>query len=164
MPNDPTCAADSATPPAADARGRRTHLVLWLIAGLLGVIALELTVRDGGISLDRAALAQFSNRAGAQGIQAFTGQLDKNTFGLFMLDVEAGTIWCYEFAGSRPNDRRLRLVAAREWLYDRYLRDYNVDEPSPDTVAAMVEHQRMLSDTDEASSGAESSEDDTKRP
>jgi hypothetical protein len=70
--------------------------------------------------------------------------LDKSTYGLVMLDVDAGTIWCYEFTGTRPNERKMRLVAGRSWLHDRYLENFNQEEPTPDTVAAMIAQQRNL--------------------
>ena len=122
-------------------RARAAQPVLWVIAGLLAVIALQLAFWDKGPALTPQALAQLDTRAGARGIYAFTGQLDKNTHGLFMLDVDAGTIWCYEFTG-KPPDRRLRLAAARLWLYDRYLENFNIDGLSPDDVAEYVEELR----------------------
>ena len=121
---------------------RRAQPVLWIIAGLLAVIALELGLRPRGPSRGPQALGQLEPRAGARGVYAFTGQLDKNTYGLFMLDVDAGTIWCYEFTGKPPQDRRLRLSAARLWLYDRYLENFNVDGLTPDEVAEYVEDLR----------------------
>lgn len=113
-------------------------LVQWVIAALLGVIALTLWVRtpDGG-----SAFAQNQPLAGARGIYAFTGQLDHNRFGLFMLDVDQGTIWCYEIDSSGPN-RRLRLIAARTWIYDRYLQDFNSAAPDFRAVQELVAQQR----------------------
>ena len=47
--------------------------------------------------------------AGARGIFAFTGQIDQNRFGLFMMDVDSSNVWCYEYL---PGSRKLKLVAA----------------------------------------------------
>jgi hypothetical protein len=134
-------------------RLRSSQVVPWLIAGLLAVIALQLAFRQQGAGLTGEALAQFQQQAGARGVYAFTGQLDKNTYGLFMLDVDAGTIWCYEFTGRPPADRRMKLAAARLWLYDRYLENFNVDGLTPDEVAELVEDQRRQKlDSDRAAS------------
>ena len=119
-------------------------MVSWVIAGLLALIAFELAVQDSPRWSVREAWAQYGGQAGARGVYAFTGQLDKNTYGLFMMDVDAGTIWCYEFTGNRPDERSLRLVAGRSWLYDRYLENFGLDKDglSPEDVAAYVEDLR----------------------
>lgn len=119
-------------------RGGNTTLG-WVIAGLLAVIATGLflhldTAGPGGV-----AYGQGAGRVGARGIQAFTGQIARNTYGLFMMDVDNATIWCYEFS---PQNRALRLVAARSWHFDRYLEEFNVADPTPKQVAELVEKQR----------------------
>ena len=70
---------------------------------------------------------------------AFTGQLSKGTFGVFMVDVDAGTLWCYEYL---PGKRELRLVAGRLWIYDRYLEAFNTGDPSVKEIEQLVELQR----------------------
>lgn len=122
---------------------RRSNPVLWVIAVILAVIALELAFRNHTASLMPTALGQLDPRVGARGVYAFTGQLDKNTFGLFMLDIDTGTIWCYEFSGQGPKDRKMRLSASRLWIYDRYLENFNQDDPTPNDVAALIEDQRQ---------------------
>ncbi len=117
---------------------------LWVVAGLLAVIATILIMRwddrtAGSRAGGSAAYAQDSSRAGGRGIYAFTGQLSKTTFGLFMMDVDSSTVWCYEYV---PQRRRLELVAARSWHYDRYLEEYNVNSPTPAEVAQLIEKQR----------------------
>ena len=59
-----------------------------------------------------------------------------------MLDVDTGTIWCYEFSGQGAKDRKMELVAGRLWIYDRYLENFNQDEPTPDQVADLIEQMR----------------------
>jgi len=114
--------------------------VQWLIAILLAVIATALWVRPGGERLP-AALAQVPPAAGARGVYAFTGQIDPGRVGLFMLDVDQGTIWCYELQEA-GGTRRLRLVAARTWIYDRYLQDFNCAPPDFRAVQQLVAEQR----------------------
>ena len=128
--------ANSTETPGRSRAERAPQTVWWVIALLLAVIATALVVRrDTSI-----AWAQTPTAVGAKGIYAFTGQLSPNTHGLFMMDVDAGTIWVYEYVAKED---RLRLVAARSWLYDRYLEDFNCDEPTPAQVAELVEEQRQ---------------------
>jgi hypothetical protein len=62
-----------------------------------------------------------------------------------MLDVDSGTIWCYELA-SADGMRKLRLVAARTWIYDRYLQDFNCAPPDFRMVQQLVAEQRARSE------------------
>ncbi len=125
---------------------------IWLGVCLLAFIAGSLWNQGGGSGLP-AALAQSGPMAGARGIYAFTGQLDSaGRQGLFMLDIEQGTVWCYAIEQAGGN-RKLRLIAARSWLYDRYLRDFNNAEPSYRMVQDLVAKQRL------APAGAETESD-----
>ncbi|MHC4092538.1 MAG: hypothetical protein ACYSVY_20080, partial [Planctomycetota bacterium] len=78
-------------------------------------------------------------QAGARGIFAFTGQLTKGTYGVFMVDVDAGTLWCYEYVSGK---RTLRFVASRSWVYDRYLEEFNAGDPPVAEIERLVEEQR----------------------
>ncbi len=126
--------------PQAQAFARPSQTVYWVIAILLAVIATALWMRpDSGLL--PAALAQNQPLAGARGVFAFTGQLDHNRFGLFMLDVDQGTIWCYEIDSSGAA-QKLRLIAARTWIFDRYLQDFNCAPPDFRMVQELVAQQR----------------------
>jgi hypothetical protein len=118
----------------------RSHIVQWVIAVLLAFIAGALWTRPLG-QVAPTALAQSSPLVGARGVYAFTGQLDHNRYGLFMLDIEQGTIWCYEIE-TVGKVRKLRLTAARSWIYDRYLRDFNCADPDFRAVQELVAQQR----------------------
>jgi hypothetical protein len=59
-----------------------------------------------------------------------------------MVDVDTGTIWCYEYGAAAGTKRKLRLAAARSWRFDRYLEQFNIDEPTPDQVKSLVEAER----------------------
>jgi len=120
--------------------GRRAPLVYWVIAGLLAVNAGVLWLRPGGGGLPEA-LAQNQPLAGARGVYAFTGPLDRDQYGLFMLDIDQGTLWCYAFENV-AGTRKLRLVAARSWVYDRYLQDFNSAPPDFRAVQKLVSQQR----------------------
>jgi hypothetical protein len=116
-----------------------------MLTVVLAVLATALILERDDALLLRSAQAQRlsgAGQAGARGIYAFTGQLTAKTFGLFMMDVDAGTIWCYEIDRGQHGELQLKLVAARSWIYDRYLEEFNVAEPVPGAVRAMVEQQR----------------------
>ncbi len=118
---------------------RRGLAVWWVIAVSLALIALNMTFQDG--LLDAPAFAQSTRSAGARGIFAFTGQLSPTTSGVFMVDVDAGTIWCYELVAVE-GVKRLRLIATRSWIHDRHLEEYNLDGLSPSDVEEMINERR----------------------
>ena len=121
-------------------KSARSHVAQWVIAVLLAFIAGILWTRPSG-ELAPTALAQSAPLVGARGVYAFTGQLDRNRYGLFMLDIEQGTIWCYEIDNVN-GVRKLRLTAARSWVYDRYLRDFNCAGLTYKQVAELLEQER----------------------
>ncbi len=123
----------------------RPQTVHWVIALLLAAIAAGLWLRPGRPVLP-AAWAQAQPLAGARGVYAFPGQLDSSRYGLFMLDVDQGTIWCYEFVDV-GGTRKLRLTAARTWIYDRYLQDFNCAPPDFRMVQQLVAEQRVQADS-----------------
>ncbi|MCB9863523.1 MAG: hypothetical protein H6820_09215 [Phycisphaerales bacterium] len=113
--------------------------VLWIIAILLAIIATALIVRPDGFSMVQPANANPS-MLGARGIFAFTGQLDENSYGLFMMDVDSSNVWVYQY---KPGTKKLKLVAARSFLYDRYLEEFQNDaETSPNVVKGLLDTQR----------------------
>jgi hypothetical protein len=130
---------------------RPMHTAHWIIAIALAVIATALWMRPGaGMPV---ALGQNQGMAGARGVYAFTGQLDSSRYGLFMLDVDQGTIWCYEIE-QVDGVRKLKLVAGRTWTYDRYLQDFNCAKPDFRTVQQLVTQQRNASTADSVSPAA----------
>ena len=72
---------------------------------------------------------------------AIAGQVTKDTYGLYLVDMENGTICVYQFLDSG----RLRLMAARTFIYDCQLDSYNT-EPLPQDVAKLVTKARRLKD------------------
>ena len=127
---------------AASAVPHPRQTVLWVIAILLAVIATVLVTRSTEPWVVQRAYGD-SPMAGARGVFAFTGQLDKNHYGLFMMDVDTSNIWCYEYL---PGTRKLKLVAARSFRYDRYLEDYNNDALSPRQVQVLLKEQNRIED------------------
>ncbi len=110
---------------------------MWLIGASLAVIAACMVLN--GEDRGSPAFAQPMNQAGAMGIFAFTGQLSGSSYGLFMVDVDTMTVWCYEIAGE---SKELRLIAGRTWRYDRYLENFNCAGLPPEMIENMVQQAR----------------------
>lgn len=143
--------------PAAAIPAWQRSSALWIIAILLAIIATALIVRPlEPLSIQRA----FGGEppvAGARGVYAFTGQLADNRHGLFMMDVDNGTVWCYEYV---PATRKLVLVAARTYRYDRYLEDFNNDaQTSPDVIQQRLRDQSRIKERIEGGQGPAAEED-----
>jgi len=125
--------------------GRRASVASWVIAVSLALIALNMTLRADPFG--QPAQAQSVRFAGARGIFAFTGPTTQSSYGVYMVDVDSGTLWCYEWATTPQGVKRLRLVSARSWIFDRYLEEYNVDGLSPSDVEELVDEQRRRRET-----------------
>jgi len=140
--------------------GPASQTVHWVIAALLAMIALGLWLGPSGWQVP-VAWAQGQPLAGARGVFAFTGPLERDQYGLFMLDVDQGTIWCYALENVGGTSK-LRLIAARTWIYDRYLQDFNCAPPDFRTVQRLVSQQRAQGLSGAASDGPPPAE--TVRP
>ena len=78
--------------------------------------------------------------AGGGGIYLMPAQFSGNSWGCYVMDVEAQTLCAYEF---KPGGQgKLRLVSARSFRHDRRLQRFNIDGPSPEEVAKLVEMEQ----------------------
>lgn len=113
-----------------------------MIATALVVIAVTLLLRTGTIPVGNVAFGQGgpATAAGARGVFAFSGQLSKGTYGVYVVDTDAMTMWVYEYLSQKGC---LRLAAARTWRYDRYLENHNICDLPPEAVEQMIEEQRQ---------------------
>lgn len=69
-------------------------------------------------------------------------QIDRDSYGVVMVDKANETIWVYEINSRGPAQNRLRLLAARSWQYDRQLQEYNTGEPKPEQIRLLLEAYR----------------------
>lgn len=110
---------------------------LYLVAALLlANLAAVLARRE---SLLPEALANRQPPiAGGAGVFIMPAQLSSTQWGVYLLDVDNGTICVYQYnvAGTQ-----LQFVAARDYRNDRRLWNFNT-RPSPDDVRQLVEKQR----------------------
>ena len=106
----------------------------------MAVMAITYVFRSDSLPVGGLAFGQPAPSGGARGVFAFSGQLTKSTYGIYMVDVDAMTIWVYEYL---PQKSCLRLAAARTWRYDRYLENHNICDLPPELVEQMIEDQRQ---------------------
>jgi len=111
---------------------------LWANAALLALIALMLFNRNGGPNFLPTALAQNQQPiAGGGGVFIMPGQMQINTWGCYLLDVDSKTLCTYQFS---PGEHKLRLTSARSYRYDTKLANFNTDPP-PNEMKQLVEKQ-----------------------
>src|SRR5947207_1868499 len=114
-------------------RPRRKNAVAYAVyvnAAVLVAILIAVLSRNDSPSLLPAALAQHQAPiAGGGGVFIMPAQFSVNTWGCYLLDIDAQTVVAYQFY---PGDRQLRFVAARNYRYDRRLGNYNTSPPPPE--------------------------------
>lgn len=103
------------------------------------MIAISLVSRRD-LAMTDLAFGQLPTSGGMRGVFAFSGQLSKGTYGVYMVDTDSMTIWAYEYLAQKGC---LRLAGARTWRYDRYLENYNGCDLPPEDVEDLVEEQRQ---------------------
>jgi hypothetical protein len=112
---------------------------LYVNAALLAGILLAVASRDSGPTLVPAAFAQHQPPiAGGAGLFMMPAQFSTNTWGCYLMDVDQQTLCAYQYL---PGEHQLRLVAARNFRYDRKLGNYNTANPSPLEVKDLIEKE-----------------------
>jgi hypothetical protein len=108
---------------------------------VLGVLALFFT----GSKLGSPASAQAELQTGSNNeIMVVPIQIERDKYGLAMVDTVGQTLWIYELNNVGPAHSRLRLLAARSWQYDRMLKQYNTAEPKPEQVRMLLKEEEQL--------------------
>ena len=115
----------------------------WLIVVFLAVVAALLAANLFFSPAPAEAQTGSAGPTGPSALFAVAGQLAKDTYGLYLLDQGNGTICVYQFCADQRKVPKLRLVAARTFIYDRQLDSYNT-EPPPKDVAKLVAEARRL--------------------
>jgi hypothetical protein len=111
----------------------------WLLVALLAAAAAGLLAGVGLTgSQARAELAGATGSGGRGEVFVVAGQVTKDTYGLYLVDLEFGTICVYQWL---PQTRKLRLMAARTYLFDRQLESYNTELP-PAEIRKLVAQQK----------------------
>jgi hypothetical protein len=115
-----------------------TTIALGAIALLLLCNLLTLLSRNDHPQFLPAAFAQRQQPiAGGAGLFVMPAQLSGNTWGCYLMDVDRGTLCVYQFI---PGTRQLQFVAARNFVNDRRLMNFNTT-PSPAEIADLADKE-----------------------
>lgn len=111
----------------------------WLLSALvvLGLMGLFFMAGRSGLPANAQAQLQTGSESA---ILVVPVQLERDTYGIAMVDTVGQTLWIYEINSRGPAHSRLRLLAARSWQYDRLLKQYNTDEPKPQQIKMLLEN------------------------
>ena len=111
----------------------------WLLPALLVLGVLCLLFVSGRMGLPENAQGQLQSDS-ESGILVVPVQLGRDSYGLAMVDTAGQTLWIYEINSRGPAYNRLKLLAARNWKYDKLLQQYNTAEPKPEQVRMLLEN------------------------
>jgi len=118
---------------------KRLVTLLTLQAIACGVAVIVLVSQNWPASFGAtSAVAQPVPVAGGGGVFMMPGQLAQNAHGVFVLDTDLQNILVYQYD---PSDKMLLLRAARNFSFDRQLRNHNTS-PSPASVREMIDQER----------------------
>jgi len=73
------------------------------------------------------------------GILVVPMQIDRESYGVAMVDTINQNIWFYRLDNRGQAFDRLQLFAARTFKYDRLLQKYNTAEPKPEQVKILLD-------------------------
>src|SRR5947209_1204992 len=108
-------------------RNRPLVYALYVNAGLLlAVVLVMLKGGNGSTLLPSAYGAPLAPQpiAGGANLYVMPAQFSPQTWGCYILDIDAQTLCAYRYFPSATGDA-LRLVAARKIAYDRKLANFN---------------------------------------
>jgi hypothetical protein len=112
--------------------------IQWLLPVVIVVSLLVVLLLCGQSGLPAAVRAQPQSPENGQ-ILVIPIQLERNSYGLAMVDTVSRTLWIYQLNSTGPAHTRLQLLAARSWQYDRQLQQYNTADPKPQQVKMLLE-------------------------
>lgn len=114
----------------------------WLIVAALAVLAVGLMVEVARSLADNGPQVPQAAGSADGAILAVTGQISRDSYGIYLVDLSNRTICVYQYQTSQ---KMLKLLAARTFAYDTQLDEYN-SEPSPRQIKQMVTAHRRLTD------------------
>jgi hypothetical protein len=119
-------------------RGGPLRAAKWLIVAALGGVAALLLTE---LALSASAVeAQSESPLAGRNVIAVPGQITRDSYGVYLVDPEKGTICVYQYLVTAKS---LRLLASRNYVFDVQLDDYNT-QPPPRQIKELVEQQRRL--------------------
>jgi hypothetical protein len=112
---------------------------LYALAAAIVLLAGALLWRGDALPGESRALGQIVPRAGGGGLYLMPGQLTSNAWGVYLLDTDTQALLVYRF---EPAGDRLELAAARSFVDDRALRDFNTWPPTRE-ITRLIEQERQ---------------------
>jgi hypothetical protein len=137
-PGSPHASPDFSIPTAGS---RSIAKALWANCLVLIAILLVLLCKNEGSTLPNLGSPAYGQQmpiGGGAGVFIVPGQFSVNTWGCYLMDVDAQTLSAYQFY---PGDKQLRLIASRYFRYDRKLKNFNTT-PSPDEVSQLIAREQ----------------------
>jgi hypothetical protein len=116
---------------------RKSALVyaLYANAAVLLAILIAMLARN----TPQPALAQYQPAiGGGGGVFLVPAQFSRDTYGCYLLDVDAQTLCVFRFDSMQST---LKLAAARNFRYDRKLGNFNVAAPTPNDVKDLLDQE-----------------------
>jgi len=122
---------------------RSLTFALYLNAAVLtGILIVMLGKHDFPQILPGAYAQNQPPIGGGAGVFIVPAQFSPNLFGVYLMDIDAQTIMAYRYLG---DTNQLKLVAARNFRYDRKLGNYNT-LPPPMEIQGYVENEAQTRD------------------
>jgi hypothetical protein len=116
----------------------------WLAVAVLSAVAGALAVTLWQQTPPAAAQNGAASTA-APGVVIVAGQIARDSYGLYLVDVPNSTICLYQYVPADAKTGKLYLKAARTFVYDRQLDEWNT-EPPPSSLSDRVAGARRLKD------------------
>ena len=114
---------------------------LYVNAAVLAAILVVLLGRGQSPTLLPAAWAQNQLPiGGGAGVFIVPAQFSPNTYGCYLMDIDTQTLCAYQYF---PPDKKLKLVAARNFRYDRRLGNFNTADPTPQEARQLYDLEQQ---------------------
>jgi hypothetical protein len=131
---------DNKTPPR---QSNSTAMALYIVAALLLLNLVATLARDGRIpAVLPAAWGADAGRqapiAGGGGLFIMPAQLDRDSWGVYLMDTDRGTLCVYQYLRGK---RSLELVAARKFTGDTRIENMNTF-PTMQEMADLLKKQQ----------------------
>ncbi|MBN1392441.1 MAG: hypothetical protein JW947_06510 [Sedimentisphaerales bacterium] len=112
----------------------------WVLSTFVVLCVAALFFAGNKLGSPRNAIAELQGSSNGE-ILVVPIQIERDKYGVAMIDTVGQTLWIYELNSTGPAHSRLKLFAARSWQYDRLLKQYNTAEPKPEQVRMLLEEE-----------------------
>lgn len=109
------------------------------MAACAACLLMELSGPAGSVRA-QTATATDANSNLKTGVFALAGQINRDTYGVYLVDPQNSTLTLYQWM---PDVRRLKLLASRNYGLDARLDEYNT-EPALQEIKQIVENARRV--------------------